>query len=272
MFEQLKKAVTQKLSGWVEEKQGEDFSFIDCGGSDDPNADINIYVHGYSAVETPFDLNAIKKSIGADKNHRSFLFYWKSGSVIKHIAQPKNMALAYRLVKSKSNLERISIGVQGTMELFEHFRTHQGKAEQMGNGILLQQVTSFIKEKLTQTNKVNLIGHSLGARMILNALEENESLAKELRINHVILLAGAASTEKIDWGIILKGIQGNIYNFYSSRDVVLMAKPDTEKCVGRYCIPLSNPNNGRIKNINTKLQHWSYWGELQDILKQTEVF
>ncbi len=272
MLDKIKSALGSRLNEWREQANMEEFQFVDCGGSPDPNADINIYVHGYAAMETPFDLKAVKGYIGEDKRHQSYLFYWPSGSVLRHIAQPKNLQLAYRLLKPANNLERLAVGVQGTIELFQHFKEHQIKSEHVGNSVLLQQVASFIQHRLKDSNRVNLIGHSLGARMILNALEDNVQLAKSLRINNVLLLAGAVADDKIHWDRVLEAIAGDVHNFYSSRDVVLMAKPDTERCVGRYPINTSPFGGKRIKSYNTKLQHWSYWKQIQPLLKQAELF
>jgi hypothetical protein len=216
----------------------------------------------------------MKSKIGVKcvSNYRNFLFTWASGSVAKHLATPQKLqTLGMILSASTGFKDRMLLGAKSTMDLFDHFKDHQAKAEILGEHILLQEIKSFFKLDDFPDIKINLIGHSLGCRMILTALQKNKELAQKLKIENVIFLAGATPKD-IDWWEIVSAINGDVYNFYSNTDFVLIAKPDSEKSIGRY--PITDPKAPlhRIKNYQTSTPHWSYWEELENLLKTTELF
>lgn len=255
-------------------KDSLEFEFVSCNGSADKRKTLNIYVHGYSAIMTPLDKYKMKSKIGVKcvSNCRNFLFTWASGSVAKHLAAPQKLHTLGMLLSATTDFkDKILLGAKSTMDLFDHFKDHQTKAEILGEHILLQEIKSFFKLEDFSDTKINLIGHSLGCRMILTALQKNKELAQKLKIENVILLAGATSKD-IDWWEIISAINGNIYNFYSDNDLVLIAKPDSEKSVGRYPITDTKAPLHRIKNFQTKTHHWSYWEDLENLLKTTELF
>jgi hypothetical protein len=255
-------------------KESLEFEFVSCNGSADKRKTLNIYVHGYSAIMTPLDKYKMKSKIGVKcvSNYRNFLFTWASGSVAKHLATPQKLQTLGMLLSASTGFkDRILLGAKSTMDLFDHFKGHQTKCEVLGEHILLQEIKKFFKLEDFSETKINLIGHSLGCRMILTALQKNKELAQKMKIENVILLAGATSKD-IDWWEIVSAINGNVYNFYSDTDLVLIAKPDSEKSIGRYPITDTKAPLHRIKNYQTGIAHWSYWEELEKLLRTTELF
>ena len=104
----------------------------------------------------------------------------------------------------------------------------------------------------TQGQKFNLVGHSLGCRVIYYALEAL-STKKNRYINDVILLGGAVGRrDKEGWTKALNSIDGTIYNCHSSQDQVLnkiyrIANAGLSSPIGIKPIELENK---KIKNIS----------------------
>lgn len=83
-------------------------------------------------------------------------------------------------------------------------------------GVLLADAISRTKQK-----EINLAGHSLGCRVIYNALLLLDNKCKT-KIKNVILLAGAVEGSNMDnWEKIDNSISGKIFNCYSTHDSVL---------------------------------------------------
>jgi hypothetical protein len=104
----------------------------------------------------------------------------------------------------------------------------------------------------TEGQKFNLVGHSLGCRVIFYALMALGTKSKRY-INDVVLLGGAVGKDDEDsWNQVLETIDGNLYNCFSKEDMVLRklyecANAKLSKPVGFYPIPLVH---SRLKNID----------------------
>lgn len=82
------------------------------------------------------------------------------------------------------------------------------------------ELSSFIQSEYKKNPDivVNLYGHSLGANLIHNTLEN--LFQKNIKINNVYLLGGASLNDESLWTHSL-AIVNNLYNFYSHNDLVL---------------------------------------------------
>ena len=220
---------------------------------------LNVFIHGYSAIVNQASELKIIRSINVANTNKSLLYLWSSGSLVKHFTSSK------QILDVLSGLQNTTmLTVQKTEELFMHFKENQSKAEEIGSTCLLQDLSKFLVANKTNYTKINLIGHSLGARMICSAIKANPELVKELKIHNVVFLGGAAPIQNT-WEDITAFISGNIYNFYSKIDVALMFKPDAEKSLGRYEIPPQATALNKIHNIQVKYHHWDYWENLAKI-------
>ena len=111
-----------------------------------------------------------------------------------------------------------------------------------------------LAESISRTNgqKFNLVGHSLGCRVIYYALEALGTKTEKY-INNVILLGGAVGKDDSDgWRRALNAIDGTLYNCHSNQDMVLyklyqIANANLSQPIGYYPITLEHP---RIRNIN----------------------
>jgi len=86
-------------------------------------------------------------------------------------------------------------------------------------GVLLADIIRRCPEQ-----KFILCGHSLGARVILVALETLATAGHQEqggRVESVQLFAAAADNDPKRWQHAAKAVQGNIYNFHSDQDKVL---------------------------------------------------
>lgn len=236
-------------------------SFQDCDENKSWHigSQLNVFIHGYSAIVNEASEQKIIRSINLANTPKSLLYLWSSGSLVKHFAS------ARQVLDVLSGLGNTTIlTVKKTEELFMHFKENQSKAEAIGTNYLLQDLTKLLATHKANYRQINLIGHSLGARMICSAIKENPELAKSLKIHNLVFLGGAAPIQN-DWEDMTNCISGNIYNFYSKIDVALMFKPDTEKSLGRYEIPTHENTKNKIHNIQVKYHHWDYWDNLSNI-------
>ena len=222
---------------------------------------LNLFIHGYSAIMNEASEQKIIRNINLANPHKSLLYLWSSGSLVKHFASASQVL---DVISGLHNTTRLT--VKKTEELFMHFKENQSKAEEIGVDCLLQDLSKLLETNNADYIKINLIGHSLGARMICAAIKENYELTKKLKIHNVVFLGGAAPIQN-NWSDITDCISGNIYNFYSKIDVALMFKPDAEKSLGRYEIPTQENTQNKIHNIQVKYHHWDYWNNLSNIQK-----
>jgi pimeloyl-ACP methyl ester carboxylesterase len=138
------------------------------------------------------------------------------------------------------------------------FKIHQQRADELGRSL-----GTLLKSWLwCRKKKINLIGHSLGARVIQQALLHAN--LDESTIRDCVLLGGAADTNPETWRQCANRIEGSIYNFYSDADKVLLITPDITKWVGRNPIECGSPN---IHNIHKSgWGHGDYWKKIDQIL------
>lgn len=93
---------------------------------------------------------------------------------------------------------------------------HTAMARAAQTGVLLAEAISR-----TEGQKFNLVGHSLGCRVIFYALDAL-STKSEKYIGDVILLGGAVGrNDKKSWERVLKAVGGKLYNCHSKEDSVL---------------------------------------------------
>lgn len=117
-----------------------------------------------------------------------------------------------------------------------------------------------------------LLGHSLGARVIVSALEALAS--KDCQIVHdVILLGGAVGRgDEADWDRVSNAVRGRIFNVWSAHDAVNkrlfpVAMPFTGTAIGAN--PIAHPS-GRIADVDVSSivsGHAGYKPKLREVLR-----
>ena len=237
---------------------------IHCG----PEKEINIFIHGYSAVTKPEEFEALAANIlsGRPRGH-VYVLYWKSGNW-KRSALVQAAARAIKF--GKKVMEAVIVGkpvvalailLKDVLILYTVgyviFRRYQRRAEDLGE-VLGRRIGGL---KNARNWPVNLIGHSLGARMIHYYLASGN--LGGARIQDVVLLGGAADLDDDDWAECAESIEGRILNIWSGSDVVLASLPETKKRVGRHPIEgVSDVDNSEARGFG----HTHYWPNLEALL------
>ncbi|QQK71237.1 DUF726 domain-containing protein [Pectobacterium versatile] len=132
----------------------------------------------------------------------------------------------------------------------------------------IYKLSEFISEGGVEYKELNFFGHSLGARMIIEAMLKLPNDFNSLKIKNIVFMGGARSLNKDECQRILESISGSIFNIYSDGDSVLQfIKPDLEKCIGRYPIVTQPDSADRVKNHAFHwLGHIDYWDNLNGII------
>ena len=98
---------------------------------------------------------------------------------------------------------------------------------------LLSKLTEFIHEEKLPINTINLIGHSLGGRLVVHCLKSiTDNTSPQLTINDVLLMAAAVEAQPCEARSMRDLIKGRLFNAYSTDDRILWLPVD-EKCIGR---------------------------------------
>lgn len=231
-----------------------------------PEMEVNVFVHGYRAVGSEEGFERLSAHVlAARPRGRVYLLYWKSGTW-KLQGWIQAGRVAYRAFRSgKKMLGLLSLlgdgVILGAAEMAA-FKLYERRAEELGRS--LKQYISRIPKAKRDKLAINLIGHSLGARVIHYALATNDW--SDYNLNDCVFLGGAADAEDEDWQDCLVQINGRIYNVYSKADRILKWTPDRRRRVGRHPIQSDSP---RIVNREyAKLGHLDYWPRLKEILPE----
>lgn len=144
---------------------------------------------------------------------------------------------------------------------WRYFKAHEYRSGQLG-AALWQGVADKIVQEQRRFTRINLIGHSLGARVLVESLVQQQIRPYYLPVQDVILLGAAVDCDQ-DWPTVLDGISGSLINCYSRRDMVLACKPDLERCAGRHPLAFGHE---RLINHALALSHLDYWKQLPAIM------
>lgn len=110
---------------------------------------------------------------------------------------------------------------------------------------------------------LNLIGHSLGARLIHWALAHYDWSSYNLQ--NVVLMGSAASREDDDWRQCADAVRGTLVNAWSDADWILKAKL-FDSPAGLKRLRVRHPS---IRNVKTSLGHLDYWDNLEWVLQRS---
>ncbi len=245
-----------------------------CG----PEPEINIFIHGYYAVKNRLEFEALASHILKTRTRgQVYLFFWRSGDLkyeqiagslaFLHNAYRSSKYLRYLKLSPWQVASQLCLDVAGGMAAkavlpvvyqVPKFKRYEKKAERLGGR--LKEILSGRVGDIRQ-NKVNLIGHSLGARIIYSALAESDW--SDLNLVDCVMLGGAVDLQAPDWLKCIARVKGRVINVYSENDFVLKRlKPG--KAIGRH--PLL-PQHPRVVNARSpSTGHLDYWPNLDRIL------
>lgn len=224
---------------------------------------LNVYIHGYSAVSNAADKERLKSCIPARTQDCTSVFaFWPA----EHIIHGRWSELALSAI-SPSPITSI-LGV--TRNGVSHFKKVQEKVTTISHSFL-SGILEFATEHDLNPSEVNLIGHSLGARLIIESILKEPSKARTLNIRNLVFLGGARHLNKDECHKLLSATSGAVTNIHSSSDLVLRIKPDLEKCIGRHPIEFDADflpeASTRVRNHAFDwLGHMDYWENIGEII------
>lgn len=230
-----------------------------------PEAEINIFIHGYRAVSGSDQFQKLARFVlAAQPPGKVYLLFWKSGDWKLPVLSQTVLTLgrvAWRLFRRGrifspvSLLANAAMFAAGEIASFSYF---ERQSEKLG-----RQLKSYLDSiPGIKSMPLNLIGHSFGARVIHFGLGHED--LRGYRIKDVILLGGAADVHSDTWERCLAQIDGTLYNAYSKKDLALQLTPDLRKRVGRHPLPL---DSDRVVNRHyPSFGHTDYWPRLGYIL------
>ena len=118
--------------------------------------------------------------------------------------------------------------------------------------------------------KVNLVGHSLGCRVIYNCLKHFKKNYKTLKgiINDVIFLAGATEMDDSEFNdIVNEFIGGRVIHCFNANDEALfISTPFSNSPIG--IREILKKDKSKIENYETDLSHMNYCNNLGKILEK----
>lgn len=220
---------------------------------------LRVLVHGYLSAADMRDRTRLLEKVpepGADED--VLFLFWDSGSMQEVLVDTlKGAALGFRRGKLGMALTAAHAVKSGV----DHFNRKKRHTRSIGEQFFAE--LSRFAGAYPQLEQVSLYGHSLGARILIEALL-NAQLPADIRISNLVLMGGARELREAELQQILPLIRERIYNFYSRSDRVLQARPSLEKWIGRHPLP---EHLAPDKLINTQLDigHSDYWELLEGI-------
>lgn len=227
--------------------------------NDDGQKEINIYINGFNQNKNDL-IKSTSRINSLELPGKVYQLFWSS-----NISFPKPLLttariggklMKFSLLPQPYLADLIVDGGSYAAEVTTSWLYAKGVAEELGYN--LKRYISHIPK--AHEYPINLIGHSLGARIIHWALYYNSW--DDYKINDVILLGGATDSESGDWEDCAEEINGRLINIYSTKDKVLRIKPDREKNIGSYPI---EEDHDRIENYEYDYSHGEYIENIVDV-------
>lgn len=218
----------------------------------------NVFIHGYSAGHDLRDRRLLSKQIPSTlHNGINILGFWRSGHYL-HVTDTTK-----QLIAAASRLYPYAAVAALAAERVAHFALSRRRSTHMG-GVLFRELDDYLVAKHPYVTEINLVGHSLGGRVLVSALRKltRQPDGCSLTIGDVLLMAAAVEVDA-DEALALKAcISGRLINAYSKSDSILLMNAD-ETCLGRHEVP-------NFENVSMDgFGHLDYWPKLHKVLTNT---
>lgn len=243
-----------------------EFSFVKVKPFEDDAKEANIFIHGYSAGFNINDRRKLLRNVPpVIGNYANILALWPSSHFARMNAKSKGaVILANRLAFVAAPLASIALTPMVLLaDRAMHFSHIRSRAERMGEQ-LIGQLSSYLSTHCPKIQSVNLIGHSLGGRLIISCLKTfNGMTGHRFSINDVLLMAAAVEVQPIDAQRMRQCLKGRLINAYSTADFALLMNA-RETCLGRNQVE-------HFENFEMyKFGHSDYWKNLAHVLNRTK--
>lgn len=242
----------------AKEKKGIRFEFCNEHRGDV----LNIFIHGYSAAVDEKDELTLKSKVPErNKNSTNLFLFWPAGNL---------KSFSFKSLRSLFSMNfagMVHTALSLSQEAIQKFKEIEENVSKLSYEFLYK-LEAFIKSEGIEYKQMNLYGHSLGARLIIESMLQLSLDFKGLKVNNLVFMGGARELNSDECERLLDVISGNVVNIHSAGDRVLQfIKPDLEKCIGRYPINYSGEQSWRVKNYAFDwLGHLDYWNNLTGIL------
>lgn len=229
----------------------------------------NIFFHGFTAITSKNDITVLRQAIPIIDNQDSILVQWDSGNIKTTTTHSLCDVLLNHNPDRKANWKRKLFSLSKEIlnktadDAVKNFEFNEKKSDILGSN--LSRILE-ICESCHRYEHINLIGHSLGARLVLQGICSLSADFKS-KIKNVVLMGGAIGWQH-EFGPCLAQIKNlHVFNLYSSKDFVLIGKPGFERCIGRTVIPEST--HYRVTNIHCDgFGHTDYWPQFKDLCQK----
>ncbi len=234
------------------------FNFHTLPGPRGDLTEANIFIHGYSAGHTADDRRTLLDSIPESIRHYTNIFaFWKS-SHFTHFNSTSRKLLGAS-VRSHWSAGFAALATDRAA----HYWRIRSRAVDVGE-VLFSQLNEYLLTHHPTITTINLIGHSLGGRVVVSSLRSRAGQpAHRLAINDVLLMAAAVKVETAEAQQLRGLLKGRLINAYSRADWTLLMNLD-EACLGRN--PVEHFENIPIGEFG----HSDYWKKLPEVLTYTQ--
>lgn len=226
---------------------------------------VNVFIHGYRAMVSDSEVQKAKaRVLRTGVPGESFLLAWMAGKWADS-ATVLGLRAAYRATRLRYLISPASVlidaGLIGVNEAAQYKRM-EWRASKVG-----RELPAMLAE-VAQGRPINLIAHSLGARVVHHCLAEGDLAG--LTIEDAVLLAGAADLKADNWPSCVAKLRGLLYNAYSHKDRVLKLTPDFRRRVGSRPFPqvLIDGVPKVVNHHSVGYGHVQSWTRLQELLPQ----
>ncbi|MPQ83751.1 DUF726 domain-containing protein [Pseudomonas sp. MAFF 730085] len=252
---------------WDEMHRTRKPTFVMCG---EPQGDVlNLYVHGYSAFFNRQQLGNFKQQLASIEGSTNLMLFWPAGHFLENLFAPFKDVITSML--GGGGLGAATVGVGKAIAYFlDHYKSVEARVDEVAK-TLLPELASYLHAESLEVRRINLIGHSLGARILVKSVLASPEVARELPLNNLLLMGGAICTSS-PWEAVSAPLKGRVINCYSSKDWALAMKPDTERCIGRYAIALTPALKAKVTNVHlATFDHAAYWPQLKTVVQYTDL-
>ncbi|WP_223537622.1 DUF726 domain-containing protein [Pseudomonas sp. GL-B-16] len=241
------------------------FRFQTSPSANSNTTEANIFVHGYSAGHSDQDKKLLLEKIPDQlSNYTNIFAFWPSNHYL-HFDKSSLWALGTAGLSSGTGSTAGSFGYWGLAGSFakdrmKNFTEARSRAERMGL-VLLEQLKEYLRCNHPQVETINLIGHSLGGRVVISSLRSFTN-RQQLAINDVLLMAAAVEVTAVEARQMRGLLQGRLINAYSKTDRTLLLNWG-ETCLGRNEVE-------HFESIEMNdFGHTDYWERLPEVLAET---
>jgi len=257
---------------------GEDKSFAIRKLKDNNSNTRTIFINGFTQENEVNFQDWQKGQLSFDDSHIMYGVNWASKTNLKlgmafakGVSKPVAEKLLIEIAKTGSKTAAKKINPIGWLMLISDLAGnpwHNSMIRAAQTGV---QVAEAIAR--TEGQKFNLVGHSLGCRVIYYILEALSTKDRQY-INDVILLGGAVGRkDRKGWKNAFKAVDGHLYNCHSDKDEVLrklyqVANAGLSSPIGLKKIDL---NHSKLTNINCDGlvdSHMTWKNHYEEILKK----